>query len=436
MIEMLNRLSGEWGNHLLLWILQNTLFVGIVLLLLYVYRRRHPYFLRWIALLGLAKLLLPPIPGGQWLIDSPLSLGILNFPTLNLAPITVTAGAAAILSLPGMVLLAWSAGIVLLLLLALRRHLHLRKILKSLRNFERAAAFLPAGHRLSVHLSAFRHSPFLTGIRRPRIVFPALAQNWSDEQLQAVIAHEAAHIRYGDQWLNLPLLLVRLVYFWHPLVWLLGRQIHDIRERLCDDAAIRFLRHTPLQYARCLLSIAESIVRPPVWLTGAIFFAGSSRNFRNRIAYQLTQTEDFVMKQSKLTQVFVLMALALLMLPLSCQVEKEPDETLAPPSSPTASIVEEETADYYSLTEKPEIVEQGIPKYPELAKKAGIEGTVVVKVLVGYEGNVESTELVKSVEVLDEAALEAARQFKFSPAKLDGKPVKVWMALPFKFKLQ
>ena len=148
MIEMLNRLSGEWGNYLLLWLLQNTLFVGIVLVLLYAYRRRHPYFLRWIALLGLAKLLLPPIPGGQWLVDSPLSLGILNFPTLNLAPITVTAGAAATLSLPGMVLLAWSAGIVLLLLLALRRHFHLRKILKSLRNFERAAAFIIDQHEV------------------------------------------------------------------------------------------------------------------------------------------------------------------------------------------------------------------------------------------------------------------------------------------------
>lgn len=436
MIEMLNRLSGEWGNYLWLWMLQNTLFVGIVLLLLYVYRRRHPYFLRWIALLGLAKLLLPPIPGGQWLVDSPLSLGILNFPTLNLAPITVTAGAAATFSLPGMVLLAWIAGIALLLLLALRRHFHLRKILKSLRHFERAAAFLPPGQRLSVNLSAFRHSPFLTGIRRPRIVFPALAQNWSDEQLQAVIAHEAAHIRYGDQWLNLPLLLVRLVYFWHPLVWLLHRQLHDVRERLCDDAAIRSLRHTPLQYARCLLSIAESIVRPPVWLTSAIFFAGSSRNFRNRITYHLTQAEDIVMKQSKLTQFFILMALALLMLPLSCQVEKEPGETIAPPP-PTASVMEDDVVVEYSLlTEKPETLEQGIPKYPELAKKAGIEGTVVVKVLVGFEGNVEATELVQSVEVLDEAALEAARQFKFTPAKLDGKPVKVWIAVPFRFKLQ
>lgn len=436
MIGMLNRLSGEWGNYLLLWMLQNTLFVGVVLLLLYVYRRRHPYFLRWIALLGLAKLLLPPLPGGQWLVNSPLDLSRLNFPILNLAPVTVTAGETASLSVPGMVFLAWGAGIALLLLLALRRHIHLRKILKSLRRFERAAAFLPAGHRLSVHLSAFRHSPFLTGFRRPRIVFPALARDWTDEQLRAVIAHEAAHIRYGDQWLNLPLMLVRLVYFWHPLVWLLGRQTNDIRERLCDDAAIRALRHTPLQYARCLLSIAESIIRPPAWLTSAIFFAGSSRNFRNRITYHLTQAEEIVMKQSKLTQVFVLMALALLMLPLSCQVEKEPGETVAPPP-PTASVMgEDAVVDFSMLTEKPETLEQGIPKYPELAKKAGIEGTVVVKVLIDLEGNVEATELLKSVEVLDEAALEAARQFKFTPAKLDGKPVKVWMSVPFRFKLQ
>jgi protein TonB len=68
------------------------------------------------------------------------------------------------------------------------------------------------------------------------------------------------------------------------------------------------------------------------------------------------------------------------------------------------------------------------PVYPELAKKAGIEGMVVVKVLVNTKGDVEKAEIFKSHALLDKAAIDAARQFKFKPGKQRDKYVKVWVS--------
>lgn len=90
---------------------------------------------------------------------------------------------------------------------------------------------------------------------------------------------------------------------------------------------------------------------------------------------------------------------------------------------------------FYALTEKPVEIKRVDPVYPSLAQKSKIEGTVVVKVLVGINGNVEKVEVLKSHPLLDNAAIEAAKQFKFDPGKQNGKPVKTWISIPFNFKL-
>jgi protein TonB len=74
--------------------------------------------------------------------------------------------------------------------------------------------------------------------------------------------------------------------------------------------------------------------------------------------------------------------------------------------------------------------------YPEQARKDGIEGMVWVKALVDEQGKVTKAEVIKSdARVLEEAALNAARGWTFTPAKKDNKPVSIWVTLPFKFKL-
>jgi TonB family protein len=74
--------------------------------------------------------------------------------------------------------------------------------------------------------------------------------------------------------------------------------------------------------------------------------------------------------------------------------------------------------------------------YPEIAKRAGIEGKVIVKAYIDEEGNVIGTEILKGIGTgLNEAAVSAIEKSKFTPGIKDGKPVKVQVVIPILFKL-
>lgn len=114
------------------------------------------------------------------------------------------------------------------------------------------------------------------------------------------------------------------------------------------------------------------------------------------------------------------------------EVTFEPLEELPPPPPPE----EDEVFEFFAVSEKPEIIHKEKPSYPDLARKAGIEGIVVVTVTIGKDGSVEEARIFKSLPMLDEAALSAARQCKFKPAKQRDKFVRVKMNIPFHFKLK
>jgi len=76
------------------------------------------------------------------------------------------------------------------------------------------------------------------------------------------------------------------------------------------------------------------------------------------------------------------------------------------------------------------------PPYPDVAKAAGAEGAVQVRINVNENGEVTTAESVNGHPLLREAALDAARQWKFKQTELDGKPVKVQGVLTFNFTLE
>jgi protein TonB len=75
------------------------------------------------------------------------------------------------------------------------------------------------------------------------------------------------------------------------------------------------------------------------------------------------------------------------------------------------------------------------PAYPEMARLAGIEGTVVVQVLVGKDGRVQRTKVVEGPVQLRDAAVAAALTAIFRPASMNNRPVAVWVAIPLRFTL-
>lgn len=74
--------------------------------------------------------------------------------------------------------------------------------------------------------------------------------------------------------------------------------------------------------------------------------------------------------------------------------------------------------------------------YPEIAKRAGIEGKVYVQAFINEEGDVVSAKILKGVGAgCDEVALDAVKKTKFNPGKQSGKPVKTQVTIPIMFKL-
>ena len=89
---------------------------------------------------------------------------------------------------------------------------------------------------------------------------------------------------------------------------------------------------------------------------------------------------------------------------------------------------------FFKLEEKPTILKKVPPVYPEFAIKAGVEGQVIVKVIIDQDGKVTQANILKSVPMLDEAAITAVKQWEFSPGKMAGVAVRVNMIVPVQFK--
>jgi len=93
---------------------------------------------------------------------------------------------------------------------------------------------------------------------------------------------------------------------------------------------------------------------------------------------------------------------------------------------------------YYKLEVRPKLVHQVAPEYPEMARLAGIYGTVVVEMLLEPDSSVSEARVKSSSgnRSLDDAALTAAKQCRFSPGMQGDRPVRVWISMPFKFSLE
>ncbi|MBC8114543.1 MAG: M56 family metallopeptidase, partial [Candidatus Saccharimonas sp.] len=109
------------------------------------------------------------------------------------------------------------------------------------------------------------------GFLRPMILLPvAWVTELPPDMIEAVIAHELAHIRRGDLWVNLFQRLVETLLFYHPAVWWLSRRLRIERELCCDELVVRTMQN-PLRYAETLehigrLSLADSLglAHPPL----------------------------------------------------------------------------------------------------------------------------------------------------------------------------
>lgn len=103
------------------------------------------------------------------------------------------------------------------------------------------------------------------GAVRPRILLSRGAVNWSDERIRLVLQHELAHIRRGDWAVQLAAEVLRAVYWFNPLVWIVCRRLRQESEQACDDAVLnRGVEGS--RYAGHLLDVARELRGRRSWV--------------------------------------------------------------------------------------------------------------------------------------------------------------------------
>jgi bla regulator protein blaR1 len=119
------------------------------------------------------------------------------------------------------------------------------------------ARTLRLSRAVRVVTSAASRGPATFGAFRPVIVVPAAAiMGLTAQQLEAVLAHELAHIRRHDYLVNIAQVLIETLVFYHPAVWWASTQIRLERELCCDDVAVQSCGDR-LGYAQALTALAR-----------------------------------------------------------------------------------------------------------------------------------------------------------------------------------
>ncbi|MES1240753.1 MAG: energy transducer TonB [Acidobacteriota bacterium] len=118
-------------------------------------------------------------------------------------------------------------------------------------------------------------------------------------------------------------------------------------------------------------------------------------------------------------------------------VDHVPAAPVVPVVAPPPPPVNDAPIQVGGAVMKPEVVFRTEPRYTELARKARVEGVVVIRAIIDERGNVTDVQLLRGQPMgLDQAAMEAVRTWRFKPATLHGNPVKVYFNLTVNFTLQ
>jgi bla regulator protein BlaR1 len=117
---------------------------------------------------------------------------------------------------------------------------------------------------LALAVSDTRLEPGVFGIVRPVLLWPRqISVHLVEAQIEAIIAHEIAHVRRRDNLAAAAHMLVQAVFWFHPIVWWVGARLVDERERACDEEVVG-LGSDPQTYAESILKTCQFFVESPL----------------------------------------------------------------------------------------------------------------------------------------------------------------------------
>lgn len=145
--------------------------------------------------------------------------------------------------------------------------------------------------------------PVVLGHLKPVVLVPAeMLTGMPGNQIEAIIAHELAHIRRNDYIINVLQTIVETIFFFHPAVWYISAQIRKERENCCDDLALTVCNES-IVYAKALVSIQELTLNRHY---SAVAFSGNKKHLLNRIKRMIMKPKEKSNITDKLIAAFII----------------------------------------------------------------------------------------------------------------------------------
>jgi TonB family protein len=264
--------------------------------------------------------------------------------------------------------------------------------------------------------------PVTVGFLRPAVLVPVgFLESVSTEDLDAVLAHELAHVRRWDFAKNLVYEAVSLAAAWHPVVWMTRARVAESREMVCDAMAAESVAGNE-SYARSLLRLAAMVADggPAKTLHAIGIFDANS--FERRVM-NLTKrrVEMRLMQRMAMVAVCVVMVVGTCAAALALRIEVGPEMQAVAAAGGEGDPLKVEVGSLKSTDRK-------MPVYPAeaKAKKDTINGPVVLAVIIGKDGAVQQIKVKKSLRAdYDKSALEAVKDWRWEPFLFKGEPTEV-----------
>jgi TonB family protein len=263
--------------------------------------------------------------------------------------------------------------------------------------------------------------PITMGLTKKLVLLPKdMVARLSETDLRTVIAHEFAHMKRNDFRKNLIYELLSLPVSYHPLLSLTRARIMESREMICDQMAAETAGRN--EYARSLLRLASLLVKGmPISRTHAIGIFDAN-TFERRVM-KLSGEQKDVKGVRRLALVAVCAALGLATCGSALALSLSVDTDSVANQGKDAKAAGQVNVSAKVMTGN--LLHKVPPQYPVEAKKARIQGKVVLEAIIGKDGVVENLKALSGPTELQQSALDAVKQWTYKPFLLNGNPVEV-----------
>jgi|SRR5579863_5335772 len=316
---------------------------------------------------------------------------------------------------PSRVILAlWALGCMVLIFRLAIGHWRVARLVRSATRVGEDALFLAD---VSV--------PIACGLLRPLVLMPRASAEWPDWQFDAAVRHERTHIQRQDLWANFAAQLACAIWWFHPLVWMISRQLRASQETACDDAVL-FSGLEPATYAEALLTVAQTVAQTGAQTSTLTLLPGcpmtTQTNLKSRIARLLDGGIARTTSRANLFRTAIGFAVVLAAIgTLGVQKSRAQSDQVYHVGGDVTS---------------PRVLYREDPQYTEEARKQKIEGPVVLTMVIGTDGLAHDISVTQSLNPgLDRQAALAIQKWHFAPGTLKGEPVAVQAVIEVNFKL-